>query len=99
MEYEDVVALMTPGGHDLHASIQRPVWMADAPCRGESTSAFVPSSPIRGERLPKHLAEVCARCPVVRDCLEYALDRPELLGAWGGTTDAQRKALRRSMAA
>jgi hypothetical protein len=36
---------------------------------------------------------------VADHCLEYALEHPDLLGVWGGTTDAQPKALRRGRAA
>jgi|TARA_B110000285_G_C14830205_1_gene470505 WhiB family redox-sensing transcriptional regulator len=37
---------------------------------------------------------ICGACPVAVDCLTYALKNHEL-GVWGGTTEDQRKALRR----
>lgn len=36
----------------------------------------------------------CQRCPVVVHCLEWALSRNEE-GIWGGTNDAERRALKR----
>lgn len=35
---------------------------------------------------------VCASCPVMRDCLEYALETREPYGIWGGLTESERKA-------
>lgn len=39
---------------------------------------------------------VCMSCEVRRECLEYAVENGELWGVWGGTTENQRKAIRRS---
>lgn len=36
----------------------------------------------------------CRRCPVVTTCLEWALEHDEH-GVWGGTSDIDRRALRR----
>lgn len=35
----------------------------------------------------------CADCPIIRDCLLYAIEH-ESWGVWGGTSDAERKKLR-----
>ncbi|MGI5155848.1 WhiB family transcriptional regulator [Microbispora sp. CA-102843] len=40
---------------------------------------------------------VCAGCPVVSECLAYALEHG-LTGVWGGTSQDERKAMRRSRA-
>jgi hypothetical protein len=37
---------------------------------------------------------ICARCEVVEACLDHALMRHES-GIWGGTTDRERKRMRR----
>lgn len=37
--------------------------------------------------------DVCASCPVQRDCLQHALTRPEREGIWGGKTPAERQRL------
>ena len=33
---------------------------------------------------------ICSGCKVMAECLAAALDNPELLGVWGGTTEAER---------
>lgn len=37
---------------------------------------------------------MCARCPLIDECLEWGLYR-ERYGVWGGTTEDERAALRR----
>ncbi|MFD8645106.1 MULTISPECIES: WhiB family transcriptional regulator [Streptomyces] len=34
---------------------------------------------------------LCAQCPVVRDCFNYALDNSLKEGIWGGLTEAERR--------
>lgn len=38
--------------------------------------------------------EMCSWCPIIHDCLMWALHR-ERYGTWGGTTEDERRALRR----
>lgn len=40
----------------------------------------------------------CQDCPVVKECLQWALDHDEH-GLWGGTYDKDRKVLRAGVAA
>ena len=40
---------------------------------------------------------ICAGCEVRAECLEYALNRPEPTGIWGGATDRERRQLRRKL--
>jgi len=77
----------------------RPSWMADGACRGQVELCFVPSTPTRSERPPVRLAAVCSSCLVREECLAYAVEDPELLGCWGGTTERQRRAMRQRPAA
>lgn len=37
---------------------------------------------------------VCARCPVIGECLDEALERDERWGIWGGVTERERRLLR-----
>lgn len=39
--------------------------------------------------------EVCARCPVRVECVEYAIETRQWWGIWGGTTPRQRQRIRR----
>lgn len=39
---------------------------------------------------------VCATCPVIADCLEYALRGHERVGVFGGTTEQERRVILRA---
>ncbi|MEU1342015.1 WhiB family transcriptional regulator [Streptomyces sp. NPDC090075] len=38
---------------------------------------------------------VCRRCPVLEKCLAWAVDAGPIEGIWGGTTEGERRAMRR----
>ena len=42
------------------------------------------------------LKRICAACPVKSECLDYALNHA-VLGWWGGTSELQRKRLRKKL--
>jgi WhiB family redox-sensing transcriptional regulator len=42
--------------------------------------------------------KVCARCPVRTPCLDYALRNDERFGVWGGTTERERRRLKKERA-
>jgi WhiB family transcriptional regulator, redox-sensing transcriptional regulator len=42
---------------------------------------------------------VCRHCEVQRECLEYALATNQDSGIWGGTSEEERRALRRQWVA
>jgi WhiB family redox-sensing transcriptional regulator len=37
----------------------------------------------------------CSVCPYIAECLAYAIKDPELVGIWGGTTENDRRNIRR----
>ena len=39
--------------------------------------------------------EICAVCPVNPECLEFALATNQEAGVWGGTTEEERRKLRK----
>ena len=39
--------------------------------------------------------QICRVCPVIDACLEGALERGEQYGVWGGTSEEERKLIRR----
>lgn len=38
--------------------------------------------------------KVCQECPLIKECLEYALKNHEI-GVWGGTTEHDRKLIKK----
>lgn len=70
----------------------RPSWHRDAACAEHPTVTFFPT---RGEDIRPALA-VCAGCLVRSECLAHALEHDEHHGIWGGTSERQRRRLRRA---
>lgn len=67
-------------------------WQDASLCAQADPEAFFPEKG-RSTRAAK---AVCARCPVRRPCLEYALGHGERFGIWGGLSERQRRRLERS---
>ena len=70
-------------------------WREQAACRGSDPELFFAE---RGANLPHEPNEakaICATCPAKAPCLEYALQRPERYGIWGGTAHKERLRIRR----
>ena len=65
-------------------------WYKQGACRG-ATDLFFPTT---GEANSPARA-ICAACPVREPCLEYALEANEKYGIWAGTTEDERRVLRR----
>ena len=62
-------------------------WSKLAICTGEDPNTFFPSNGDSGTRA----REICACCPVRRNCAEYAAEADEF-GIWGGLDQEQRRA-------
>ena len=72
-------------------------WRLRAACRDQDPELFFPLSEMGpGARQADRAKAVCARCPVRAECLEYALDNGLDHGVFGGTTETERRALRRA---
>lgn len=57
-------------------------WRLSAACRDVPTDVFFPQR--RDDPIAAAAAAICARCPVVVPCLEYARNRASAYGVWGG---------------
>ena len=68
----------------------RPSWMAQGACVGTDPDAFFPPP---GPKTDRDAKAICATCPVVDTCLEYALAN-HLDGVWGNTNGRERGRLR-----
>ena len=67
-----------------------------AACRSADPELFFPISAFGKAR--KQVAEakaICARCPVRRQCLAFALRTRQVHGIWGGLTEDERAFIRR----
>lgn len=65
--------------------------MGRASCSGKSPDVFFPSDGV-GVLLAQ---KICADCPVIDECLEYALANHISHGVWGGASERQRRRLQR----
>jgi WhiB family redox-sensing transcriptional regulator len=90
--------LMTPTAPELPDLAgylsARPSWMAEGACRGLAAHLFFIE---RGGSTAEARA-VCRSCPVEAECLAYAIADPELSGVWGGTSERERRVMRRAVA-
>ncbi len=67
-------------------------WQAEALCAQTGADFFFPE-PGSSVREAKR---ICGLCPIRSACLEYALDNDERFGVWGGLSEKERLALRRT---
>lgn len=73
-------------------------WRDRAACRSTDPELFFPSTSGAGaQRLQRHAKAVCATCPVLADCLSWALIKGLDYGVFGGLTACERRALRRHL--
>jgi WhiB family redox-sensing transcriptional regulator len=71
-------------------------WMADAACAEVGTDLFYPDTASVNRAAYADAINVCAACPVATQCLEHAIATDERYGVWGGTTPADREAMRQA---
>jgi hypothetical protein len=89
----DTVGTMPDWFHDAEPEGLAPYPPVDGsqPCNQDPEAWF----PEKGGSVREAKA-MCARCPFTDACREYALDRPDLLGVWGGLSQRERQQLRAS---
>lgn len=70
-------------------------WKARAACRRTDPDLFFPVASSGPAALQVTRAKaVCAQCPVLTDCLIYALATGQDAGVWGGTSEEERREIR-----
>lgn len=71
-------------------------WTEWAACRGVDTEPFFPIS-TQGSALTQieQAKAICARCPVLDECLEFASRSGQRHGIWGGKTAEERRSRQR----
>jgi WhiB family transcriptional regulator, redox-sensing transcriptional regulator len=66
-------------------------WRMLGACRGLDASIFYPDNDDEAEVAK----QVCQECSVQQACLEFALQRREKVGVWGGATERERRRILR----
>lgn len=81
----------------MSAQLSPESWQHRAACRGPQAAVFFPPPHFERKRdrleRERRAKAICAICPVVSECLEYALTIKEPHGIWGGLNEAERKEL------
>ena len=72
-------------------------WRQRAACLDEDPELFFPIG-TTGPALEQveQAKQVCERCAVTEQCLEWALVTNQDAGVWGGLSEEERRSLRRS---
>lgn len=76
-----------------------PPWQALGKCVGLDPDTFYPSNSngevTAAKRVCKGL-DGNPECPVRAECLQHAMDHDERFGVWGGTSERERRRLRKT---
>lgn len=70
--------------------VRTPSWEGAA-CAGKNPELWFPSEAATAAPSAAMAKAVCAVCPIVEDCAEYAIPIAELVGVWGNLTSAERR--------
>ena len=75
-------------------------WRAESACRDTDPDLFFPVG-TTGPAIEQieNAKAVCRECEVQKTCLEYALVTNQDSGIWGGSSEEERRALRRQRVA
>lgn len=82
--------------HLLSLTLASDEWRQHAACRDTNPDLFFPVG-TTGPAIEQIAAAkaICAECPAREECLEYALATNQDSGIWGGTSEEERRVLRR----
>jgi WhiB family redox-sensing transcriptional regulator len=71
-------------------------WRKRAACKDEDPELFFPIGDV-GPAVAQidEAKAICRRCPVIDECLNWALTMGEDDGVWGGMSEDERRAVRR----
>jgi hypothetical protein len=77
----------------LDALVKPEPWMQEGLCAQTDPEAFFPE---KGGSTRAAKA-ICAGCPVIDECLRYALDNDERFGIWGGLSERERRRVKKGL--
>jgi WhiB family redox-sensing transcriptional regulator len=66
-------------------------WKAEAVCAQTDPDAFFPEK----GGTTRDAKRICYGCPVIDQCLDYALEHEERYGIWGGFSERERRRIKR----
>ena len=69
-------------------------WQLQGACRSADSSLFFHPDKVRGStrrRREEAANQVCAGCPVLERCRQFALASRVQFGVWGGLSEAERE--------
>jgi WhiB family transcriptional regulator, redox-sensing transcriptional regulator len=71
-------------------------WAAEGACRHSDPELFFPvASAGPAARQVARAKAICLQCPVRDECLDFALESGQDFGVWGGTSEVERRTMRR----
>ena len=68
-------------------------WQKQAVCASVEPELFYPAPQEHVRR--RQAKAVCKSCPVVNECLQWALESGQDHGVWGGLSEDERRTLKR----
>jgi len=75
-------------------------WRSRSACRESDPDVFFPIGVTGNAQEQIETARrICTACPVATECLEFALATNQEAGIWGGTTEEERRKLRKGWVA
>ena len=82
--------------HLLSLTVASAEWRRDAACRDTDPDLFFPVG-TTGPAIEQieNAKAVCRVCPAQTLCLEYAIDTNQDSGIWGGTSEDERRQIRK----
>lgn len=93
---------MTQQGHVMHGDSTKRTDGTNAPyfdgsqvCAQVDPELFFPESSMESVVNLRMVKPLCKSCEFMDPCLKYALANPELQGIWAGTTETERRIMRR----
>jgi WhiB family transcriptional regulator, redox-sensing transcriptional regulator len=91
------LALQNQPGSSRLARWNDSTWRQDAACAHMDTLIFFPVGETGGMTQQVDLAKkICSSCPVREQCLEFAIATIQNDGIWGGTTEDERRLIKRA---
>jgi WhiB family redox-sensing transcriptional regulator len=75
-------------------------WQFEGACNGADPESFFLDPGQRGDSKrsrERQAIAICNTCPVKKQCLDHALNVPEMYGVWGGMTEENRAELANSL--